>query len=222
MQHGVYANNAISFKFSEGIISGVDTGVNYGSVSIKDVQRIHKITDNCLVIFSGLMSDIQYVLSFVKQELESDNRKMDPQGIHKLIQRIIYSRRSEAKPLWISAIVCGTSKKDNSVFESTDQNGNIIGAVNSKGNFWFDDCVSLNFSSNVVLPILRNKNLESLSRNEAISLMEECFRILCYKDCRSTNRIQIGISSASGTEIFKPYCIKTEWKIGHIENEIEI
>lgn len=220
---GVYASNAISFKFKDGIISGVDTGVTYGSVSMKNVQRVYKITDSCHVTFSGLVSDIQNLISLLSLELEKDsNYPVSPQGIHKMIQRILYMKRSEANPIWVSAIVCGINKKENKEFNSTDDLGRIIGAVNSKGSFWFDDCVALSFSSNVVLPILRSKDLTNMSKEEAIQLMEECFRILCYKDCRATNRIHIGILTSSGLEMSDAYCIKTDWKIGLIPGEIEI
>lgn len=220
MQRGVYATNAISFKFKEGIIIGIDTGATYGSVSIKDTNRIVKVTDNCVVAFSGQLGDIQFLKNFIKHELESeDTRKMDPQGIHKMIQRILYSKRSEGKPMAVQVIVSGINHKANAVFDSTDENGRMIGVANSKGNFWFDESVALSFSSNFVLPLLREKSLDEIDRQGAIALMEECFKVLCYRDCRSTNRIQISILDSNKTEVYDTYCIKTDWAVGLNEGE---
>ena len=70
------------------------------------------------------------------------------------------------------------------------------------------------------MPILRNFDYESLEKEDAIKLIEECFRILCYKDCRATSQIQIAIVDESGVQIGEPYCIKTDWMIGLREGEI--
>lgn len=221
MQRGVYGTNAISFKFRDGIIMGVDTGATYGGVSMGNMQRVFRITENCIAAFSGLLSDIQFLKKLLVDELESDDtRKMDPQGIHKMVQRILYSKRSQGRPMMVSVIVCGVNHKKNNVFETTDGAGRMIGVVNSKGNFWFDSSAALSFSSNFVLPILRERNLDDLSKEEAVALMEECFKVLCYKDCRSTNKIQIAIAGSDNVEIFDPYCIRTDWSAGMNEEEI--
>lgn len=218
---GLYGTNAVAFKFKNGVIAGVDTAVTYGQLSIPNIQRVFKATDNCAVVFTGLIADIQFLVKFIKQEIEADEgRTIDPQGIHKMLQRILYQKRSEAKPMRASAIVCGINKKKNEIFESTDSLGRVLGVVNSKGNFWFDNNVSLSFSSNFVLPILREKDLENMERSDAIKLMEECFRIMCYEDCRSSNSIQIAIIEPDSFKIFEPYCIKTDWMVGKEENEI--
>lgn len=218
---GLSGTNAIAFKFRDGVIAAVDTGANYGYLSVPNVQKVFSPTKNAVLLFSGLISDIQFLIKFIKEEIESDEgRTIDPQGIHKMVQRILYQKRSEGSPLQVSVIVCGVNHKTNTLFQSTDDAGRMIGVVNSKGNFWYDDSVSLSFSSSFALPILRDIDLLSLDREQAIKLMEECFRILCYKDCRSTNRIEVAIVEKGKTEIMDPYEISTEWLIGKTEEEI--
>jgi len=51
-------------------------------------------------------------------------------------------------------------------------------------------------------------------------LMEECFRILCYKDCRSTNQIQMAVIDEHDVSISEPYCVRTDWMIGLREGEV--
>lgn len=223
MQKGVFGTNAIGFKYKTGVIAAIDTGASYGMKVIYGIQDIFKATDDCIIVFSGLLSDVQFIRKFIKQEIESDvGRKMDPQGIHKMVQRILYQKRSEAAPISVSAIICGINRKKNEIFENTDEKGRMLGVVNSKGNFWFEDSVAISFSSNFVLPILRERNLDDLEKEEAVKLMEECFRILCYKDCRSTNNIQIGIVEEGNVEILEPYNISTDWMVGKQEEEILI
>ncbi|ELA41924.1 uncharacterized protein VICG_01108 [Vittaforma corneae ATCC 50505] len=223
MQRGVFGINAIGFKYKNGVIAAVDTGASYGMKVVYGMQSVFKATDNCIIVFSGLLSDVQFLRKFIKQEIESDvGRKLDPQGIHKMIQRILYQKRSEAAPMNVSAIVCGINQKKNEIFESTDNKGRMLGVVNSKGNFWFEDSAAVSFSSNFVLPILRERDLDNLEKEDAIKLMEECFRILCYKDCRSTNNIQIGIVEEGNMEILQSYNISTNWMIGKQEEEILI
>jgi len=220
MNAGVCGTNAICFKFKDGIITGIDTGANYGRLSIKDTNRIMQVTDNCVAAFSGLMSDISFLKKLIREELEADNmRKMDPQGIHKMVQRILYAKRSQGRPLSVSVIISGINRKQNKIFDVTDENGRMIGVANSKGNFWFDESVALSFASNFALPLIRDKKLDEMSREEAVSFMEECLRVMCYRDTRSTNRIQISISDFFKTEVLEPYCIKTDWNVGLTDNE---
>lgn len=223
MQGGVYGINAIAFKYKDGVIAAVDTGATYGRMALSGLQTIFQPLENSLVVFSGMLSDVQFLKKFIKQEIEADvGRKMDPQGIHKMIQRILYQKRSEMKPMMVSVIVCGMNQKKNKVFNATDDKGRFIGVINSKGNFWFDDTAATSFSENFALPLLRNRNLEDLSKEDAVELMEECFRIMCYKDCRATNTINIGIIDDADVSIFEPRNISTDWMVGKRDDEILI
>lgn len=218
---GITAINAIAFKYKNGVIAALDTGTCYGTTRFSNTQRIFKPTKDCVCLFTGVLSDIEFLKKFVKQELESEeDRTMDPQGIHKMIQRILYQKRSEGTPLPVQVIVCGLNKKQNTIFSNTDEKGRMIGAINSKGNFWFESSIALSFSSHLSLPILRNFDSEQLEKEDAVKLMEECFRILCYKDCRSTNQIQMAVIDEQGVSISEPYSVRTDWMIGLREGEV--
>ena len=123
-------------------------------------------------------------------------------------------------PLPVQVVVCGVNQKQNTVFDSTDSKGRFIGAINSKGNFWFESSVALSFSAHLSLPMLRNFDCELLEKEDAIKLAEECFRVLCYKDCRATNGIQLAIIETTGVTIGEPYCVNTDWMIGLREDEV--
>lgn len=46
---------------------------------------------------------------------------------------------------------------------------------------------------------------------EARKLLEECMKILSYRDCRALNKIQIGTITADGAKISDPYVLSTKW-----------
>lgn len=217
---GLYGSTAIGFKYKTGILVATDMGASYGSLAVPDVSKIYKLTDSCLAAFSGNISDIQYLHRIVDAEIQNDPRPIDPQGIHKMIQRIVYERRSQLKILDVSVLVCGINKKENKVFASTDATGKMIGVVNSKGNFWFDSCVATGIASHLILPVLRERKTEELGKEEATALMEECLRILCYKDCRASNIMQLAFCEDNEAVIADPQPLDTNWSIGAREDEI--
>jgi 20S proteasome subunit beta 7 len=220
MNRGLLGSTAIAFKYRDGVITATDTAVSYGSVSIPNMTKIFKITEKCIVSFSGKMADVHFLRNLVMQEISNDEREMDPQGIHKMIQRIMYSRRSRNEPLLISALVIGVHMKENKMFQSTSEDGRFVGAVNFKGNFWFDSSVATGIASHIALPLIREANVEEMSKEDAIAFMEHCLKILSYRDCRASNKIQIGIVENGQSSISESYAINTDWAIGLKEGEI--
>ncbi len=190
--NGVSGSTVVCFKYNNGIVMASDTGANYGSLCMQNFKKIYKVTDNCITGFSGSISDHQYLHQLILQEINRDPRKLGPQGIHKLVQRIIYNKRSELKPLNISIIIAGINKSKNEHFENaTDDQGRFIGVINSKGNFWFDSYAATGIASHLILPILRDEKPEDLTKDQAAILVKRVMKILCYKDCNASNKIQI-------------------------------
>lgn len=42
-------------------------------------------------------------------------------------------------------------------------------------------------------------------------MVEDCLRVLFYRDAASFNRIQIGCVDATGTSVTEPYKLETDW-----------
>lgn len=219
MVRGLDGSTVVAFKYKAGVIVATDTAVSYGGLAMPNITRIFKLTENCVVAFSGQYSDIQFLHKAVANEIEDDPRPINPQGIHKLIQRILYRKRSELKFLNVSVVVCGMNKKEESMFKNTDETGRMVGVVNSKGNFWFEESVATGIASHLILPVLREHGTENLSKEEAIELMEKCLRILCYKDCRASNIVQLAFCESNGIVIGDPYPLSTNWELGVREDE---
>ena len=48
-------------------------------------------------------------------------------------------------------------------------------------------------------------------QGEARELLEDCLRVLFYRDCRALNKIQVAKATAEGTIVSEPYTIETNW-----------
>ena len=51
-----------------------------------------------------------------------------------------------------------------------------------------------------------------MSEAEARALLEDCQRVLLYRDCRTLNSFQIGTITAAGPKITEPESIETKWE----------
>lgn len=220
MVNGLIGSTVVGFKYDKGIILVTDTAASYGYLGVEGITKVFKITNNCAIAFSGMIGDIQYLKNFISEEIANDPMPIDPQGIHKLIQRVIYSRRSRMELLNLSVVICGVNKKQECLLESTDEKGRFLGVVNSKGNFWFDDSVATGIASHLILPILRDKNHKVMNKQDAMILAEECMRLLVYKDIRASRNIQMAVCEENNVEILKPKDIATNWEIGLLKDEI--
>ena len=50
-----------------------------------------------------------------------------------------------------------------------------------------------------------------MSEGEARALLEDCMRVLWYRDTRALNKIQLAKMTAAGTVISEPYSVDTNW-----------
>ena len=56
-----------------------------------------------------------------------------------------------------------------------------------------------------------------MEEGEARGLLEDCLRVLYYRDCRATYRIQIAKATSEGTLISDPYEISHDWETANYE-----
>lgn len=116
-------------------------------------------------------------------------------------------------PLWNTYVVAGYGK----------DNEPVLGCADLQGTTWQSDSLATGFGSYMAQPLLR-KHLENSGGSENISyeqarlIMEECMRVMFYRDARSLNRIQIGtiwkernVMGRHGVEITEPFSLSTEW-----------
>jgi len=163
-----------------------------------------KVGDHTLIGASGDISDFQAVMSMVEEMQTLDMARddgccMTPRDFHQYLGRVMYNRRNKFDPLWNELVVAGF--RDGKPF---------LGMVDLIGTMFEDDVIATAFGTHVCLPLLRKAGSD-LSKEEATKVMEDCLRVLFYRNTKSSTRIQISTVTAAGVEVGEPYEVSTYW-----------
>jgi len=203
----VTGTSVLGVKYRDGVMIAADTLASYGSLAMfKDVERIHKVSDTTLIGAGGEYSDFQKLQQLL-DSLTGDDRNYDdgyshsPSEIFHYLRAVMYQRRNKFNPLWNNVLVAGF--KDEKPF---------LGSVDLIGTAYQDDFLATGFGSYLAIPIMRNKWKPDLDEGEARALLEECLRVLFYRDCRALNKIRIAKATKEGTFISDPYTLETNWE----------
>jgi len=181
-------------KYAGGVVIAADTLASYGSLArFTNVQRLHKLNDMTLMGAGGEMSDFQHLQKVLDSEIILDEAQGDghchsPAALHSLITRVMYNRRNKFDPLWNAIVVAGF--KDGKSF---------LGFTDLVGSAFQDDYVATGMGGHIALPILRKSYREDISYDEARAVIEECMKVLFYRDCRTINRVCLRSALISST-----------------------
>jgi len=116
----------------------------------------------------------------------------------------MYHRRNKMDHLWNQIVVAGF--KDGKSF---------LGLTDARGTTYEDDNIATGYGNYIARALLRKARID-LPENEARALMEDCMRVMFYRDARAFDKIQIATVTARGVEISAPFEIKTDWEVGKI------
>ena len=152
-----------------------------------------------------------------------------------------YQRRSKNDPLWNELLIAGVddyadvSGMQRSQPTQIDAQGAIkpaaaaasaadaprkpfLGRVDKLGMSYEEDFIATGFGLHLAVPILRTRWVPGMSHADARALLEDCMRVLYYRDCRTINRIQFATIVAdaaapggSTLDISEPYALPTKW-----------
>jgi len=201
----VTGTSVVGLRYKGGVMMAADTLASYGSLAMfKDIVRITKAGSYTLIGGSGEMSDYHYVMQLV-DDITRDNLNCDdgfehaPTEIYRYLRAVMYNRRSKLDPLWNELVVAGFKDEP------------FLGVVDLRGTAYADDVVATGFGAHLAMPILRNKWRPDLEEGEARALLEDCLRVLFYRDCRASDKIVLSKATAEGTLISDPYKIESDW-----------
>lgn len=93
----------------------------------------------------------------------------------------MYNRRSKFNPLWNSLVVGGINKGEK-----------FLGYVDLRGTTYQSTTIATGFGAHLAQPILRRRvegREDELTEEEAIEIMNECLKVLFYRDARSMNKV---------------------------------
>jgi len=110
-----------------------------------------------------------------------------------------FCRRNKFDPYWNELVVAGFH--DGKPF---------LGTVDLIGTMYEDDVIATAFAAHVCLPLMRKAGTD-LSKEDAQKVLEDCLRVLFYRNTKSSPRIQVATVTAAGVEIGEPYEISTYW-----------
>lgn len=94
----------------------------------------------------------------------------------------MYNRRSKFNPLWNSLVVGGINKGEK-----------FLGYVDLRGTTYQSTTIATGFGAHLAQPILRRRvegREDELTEEEAIEIMNECLKVLFYRDARSMNKVR--------------------------------
>ena len=193
-------------QYKDGVMLAADTLASYGSLAMfKDVTRIARTGSYTLVGASGELSDYHALLDKLKGLAQAnancdDGFEHGPAEIYSYLRAVLYQRRNKFDPLWNSLVVGGF--KDGAPF---------LGSVDLRGTAYEDDVIATGYGSHLALPIMRAKWTPDLDEGEARALLEDCLRVLFYRDCRALDTVVLSKATASGTLVSDPYKLETDW-----------
>ncbi|KAI9141807.1 nucleophile aminohydrolase [Paraphysoderma sedebokerense] len=205
----VTGTSVIAIKYKDGIMMATDCLASYGSLArFRDVQRMTKVGEFTVVGASGEVSDYQYIKHIldslmVDEYITDDGHTLAPKNIYGYLSRVMYARRSKFNPLWNSFVVGGF--KDGEKF---------LGFVDLRGTTHSASTIATGYGAYLAQPILRKAvegREDSLTEEEAKKIMNDCMRVLFYRDARSLNKIQLTVVNSAGVKISEPYSLDTEW-----------
>merc|ERR1711988_1295951 len=143
----------------------------------------------------GDLSDFQYIQEQLTSLIEhdealDDGSKLTPSAIHKYLVRVMYNRRNKVDPLWNSVVVGGMYKGER-----------FLGTVDLLGTAYEDDIIATGYGGHLAIPLLREAIEEhgtEMTYEQAYAVLENCMRVLFYRDCLAIDTVQYARLSTEG------------------------
>lgn len=224
--------SVLGIKYRGGVMLAADTLVSYGSLAkYKNAQRLLNINGRTLVGASGEYSDLQSIHELLKANAleerctadslyEEDGQGECAKETWSYLRAVMYNRRNKMNPLWNDVVVAGFRQEA----DGATSDAPFLGIVDKIGTAYEDDILATGFGAYIALPLLREKFRKDMEEGEARALLEDCLRILFYRDCRALNRVQIAkVTREGGVLVSDPYELDTFWDFeGFVQNKGEM
>jgi len=205
----VTGGSVVALKYAGGVLVATDTIASYGSLArFENVCRMSTvgIAGDTLLAAGGDYSDYQQMLKIIDiratQEFAlDDGASMAPSALHHWLTRILYQRRSKMDPLWNSIVIAGC--RDGKTY---------LGTSDLYGSMYTEDFIATGFGAHMALPLIRKAWRADMTEAEARKLLEDCMRVLFYRDTRASAKINIGKVDSTGSTVLEPITLETYWE----------
>lgn len=205
----VTGGSILGIKYAGGVLVAADTLGSYGSLAkFPNVSRMAAvgIAKDTVIAAGGDYSDYQEILKMIeKKAVEEyaldDGASISPKSLHHWLTSVMYQRRSKMDPLWNSVIVAGLRG-----------GAPYLGKCDLYGNMYEDTFIATGLGAHLALPLMRKAWKADMSEAEARKLLEDCMRVLFYRDTMASSFITIGKVDASGSAVGEPFQLETYWE----------
>jgi len=220
----VTGSSVLGICYKGGVMLAADTMLSYGRMAkAQNICRLQGISHtNTILGGSGEYSDYQQILKILEEKslehytaqehegFDDDEGEgaiaetMTARSIWNYLRVVMYSRRNKFNPYYNSNVVAGTD---------TDKDGEpFLGMIDLIGTTIKENIIATGFGSYIAIPLLREKWSPDMDEGEARALLEDCMKLLFYRDCKASNRIQIAkVTKANGVLISEPYELESSW-----------
>uniref|UniRef100_A0A7S2IBD5 Proteasome subunit beta n=1 Tax=Haptolina brevifila TaxID=156173 RepID=A0A7S2IBD5_9EUKA len=205
----VTGGSVVALKYAGGVLVATDTLCSYGSLArYPDLSRMKQVGNggDTLLAAGGDYSDYQQILKMIDMRAThefalDDGASMAPAAMHHWLTRVLYQRRSKMDPLWNSLIIAGFRNGES-----------YLGTSDLYGTMYTDNFIATGLGAHMALPLLRKSWRADLTEAEARKILEDCMRVLFYRDTRAGSKIQIGKVDSSGSAVDEPHALETFWE----------
>lgn len=197
----VTGTSVVAIKFNGGVVIAADNLASYGSLArFSDVERLRQVGSHTVVGASGDISDMQFLYEkqienlIIREEYQNDGHSLRAKHIYSYLSRVMYARRCKFDPLWNELMVAGW-----------DDGKPFLASTDLLGTTFSSPALASGFGAHLAVPLLRRAvpdeaAVSSLTRERAIEIVEECMKVLFYRDARSMNKYSMSIITGSKNE----------------------
>lgn len=206
-------SSVIGMRYRNGVLLAADTRLNYGSLAkfFNIDNRVQRVNKNTVIASSGEYSDFQEVIRTLNEEALKDSLGGDshlgPKELTNYLSALHYYRRNKMNPYLNGTIMGGIDWDNTPVLYSVDQFGTLL-----KGD-WMLMGMAQYFCHSLIDPVYP-KNPEEMTRELAQKLIEDCFKVLFYRDTRAGNYIKFVAMEYKDNDIHYEtfeHALQTEW-----------
>jgi len=203
--------SVFGIRYKDGVLLAADTAVSYGSMKkTKKATRMAQLSSESAIACSGEMADFQELQKILREKREADEIENDgaaflkPRDYFNYLSRLNYQRRMKMDPLWNGSIIGGVRQDNGEPF---------LGMVDLYGTKIESNFLVTGLGAHYCQVLMQNAWKEDLTEQEARTLIEDCMRVMFYRDKKATDEIQICKVTRAGVQIEASYKISSEWNL---------
>lgn len=140
------------------------------------------------------------------------------------IQKLLYGRRTENKPLKVDVIVAGkVSKEERELMAGENytkmaDSEIVLYSINERGNFFSSNVICTGLAHHILTPFLRkffeDDKCKNLNENDALKIFIEALKVNFYRDCSSCDEVEVCVFNEKSNELkITKIKLEAEWDL---------